>query len=102
MRFALHHADERKLAIRMGHVHAEPDHELIRTLKTDELGINRNRTFTGFFQENCGENPARPAGCQEILGKSQRATRFENVVDEQDIATTDIALDIAQDRHLTG
>ena len=45
---------------------------------------------------------ARTTRRHQIFGECQRATRFENVVDQYDIAVTHIALDIFQDLDLTG
>src|SRR5918994_1122068 len=95
-------ADKGKLPIGMGDVHAVTDHEHVRAHEADEIGLDGDRPLAGLLEEHGGQNPARAARHQEILGEDESAVRFENVVDEEDVALAHRALDIAQDLDLAG
>ena len=78
----------------MGHVHAVTHHKLIGTGKADKIRLDLHGALAGFFQQAAGLHP-RAAGGQQIGGKSNRAARFQNIVDQQDI-------DEIVDSHLVG
>ncbi len=43
-----------------------------------------------------------PRETHQVAGEGKRAPRFKDVVDEQDLATGDIGLDVAKHRDLAG
>ena len=82
-------ADERQFTVGMGDIHAIADHKNIGADKADEIGADFNHPFAGLLQHRADENPPRPARGQKILGERQRAARFKNIVNKQNVSVAD-------------
>src|SRR5208282_132991 len=89
--------DERQLAIIMRDIHAVADHEDIRTSKADEVGLDGDGSLARLFQHRADENAPRAARREQVLGESERAARFENIVDQENVAVANRRVDVAQD-----
>src|ERR1044072_8383054 len=98
----LDHADERQLPERVRDVHAVADHEQVRAGKADEIRVERDRALARFLQQHAGEHAFCAARREQILGVGERAAGFEDVVDQEHVAATHLALDVVQHRYGTG
>lgn len=93
-------ADERQFTELVRHVHAIADDELVRTIEALEIGADVGREVARLVQQHGGEDMRGTARRNKILGEGEGASRFENVVDEQDVAAFHFGLDVAQHLHL--
>ena len=70
----------------MRDVHAIADDKHVGADEADEIGLDRHLPLALLLQQRANQHPPRAARHQQVLGESQRAARFENVVDEDDVA----------------
>ena len=94
----LDHADEGQFAEGVGDVHAVADDEQVGADEADVIGLERLRRAC----PACRAAPRSPTRRAPRFGISSLAKAivrpgFEDVVDEQDVAAGDVALDIADD-----
>src|SRR3954470_5058416 len=85
----------------MCNVHAIADHEQVGAMEADMVGLDADGPLARLLQENAGHDAMRAARGQEVLREGKRAPRFQDVVDQEDIATANVALDVAQDRDVS-
>src|SRR5262249_23238080 len=90
-------ADERQLPIGVGDIHAVAYDENVGTYEADQVGLDGNGALAGLFQEHAGEHASRATRCKQILGESESPPRFQNVVDQQYVASAHVAFNVAQD-----
>jgi hypothetical protein len=81
----------------MGDVHAVSDDKNVGAGKADEVGANFNDPLAGLLQHRADENPPRPARGQKILGERQRAARFENIIDKENVSLESEPIDARRD-----
>ena len=81
----------------VSHVQAISEDKLIGAGEALEIRSDVSRKVTGLIQEHGGICAPRTTGREKILGKRQGSSRFENVVDQQNIPSPDIRFNIAQD-----
>jgi hypothetical protein len=86
----------------VGDVHSVSHDEQIRAFEADVVGLERLGKLAGFIEEDGHRGLPRSAFLHELLRKSDRAPRFEDVVDDQDVAPRNVAFDVPDQRHLAG
>ena len=65
----------------------------------DEIGRDLNGALAGLLQHRADHDASRPTRHEQILGESERASRFQDVVDQQDIAVAHGGFDVPEDAH---
>ena len=90
-------AHEGQLTELVSHVHAISDDKFIRAGEALEIRSDVSRKVTGLIQEHGRVCALRTTGRKKILGKRKGSSRFENVVDQQNIPSPDIRFNVAQD-----
>ena len=90
-------ADKGQFTELVSHVHAISDDKFIRAGEALEIRSDVSRKVTGLIQEHGRVCAPRTAGRKKIFGKRQGSSRFENVVDQQNIPAPYIRFNVAQD-----
>lgn len=90
-------ADKGQFTELVSHVHAISDDKSIGAGEALEIRSDVSRKVTGLIQKHGRICTPRTTGREKILGKRQGSSRFENVVDQQNIPSPDIRFNIAQD-----
>jgi hypothetical protein len=86
----------------VGGVHSVSDPAQIGTEETGVLSLQRLRKLAGFFQQHCDRHFVGPTLKQQAAREGDRPARFQDVVDEENVASGDFALDVANERDLAG
>jgi hypothetical protein len=82
-------------------VHPVTDDEQIRADEADMIGRERLRELARFVEEHGDGNLPRPPFLQELLRECDGAARLQNIVDDEDIAARNVALDVTQELHFS-
>ena len=93
-------ADIGQLPERMADIHAISHDKIVRTFKTFEIGFDVGLALHALVEQHSNGNAAGAALQHQFAGELQRPARFQNIVDQQNIASMDIAVDIAQQAYL--
>jgi hypothetical protein len=91
----LDHADKRQFAKCIGHVHAIANDEVIRTFETNIFGIKTAFAAGAFVQQNSDvDMVCATRSYIRSRANLQRAAGFKNIIYQQHVATTHIAVDV--------
>ena len=90
-------AHEGQLTELVSHVHTISNDKFIGAGETLEVRSNMSRKVAGLIQEHGRVCALRTTGRKKILGKRKGSSRFENVVDQQNIPSPDIRFNVTQD-----
>src|SRR3990167_1589050 len=93
-------ANERKLPEGMGDIHAIADDETVRTFEAYEIRLRIDGKLARLVEEHAGHDTLRAARGHEVLREGERAPRFEDVVDDEDVAAGNRGFGVAHDGDL--
>ena len=86
----------------MCHIHAVANDKQVFDHEAGHVGADIHGAFTGLFQKATCEHTTGAARGQKIPRVGKGSPGFKNVVHQNDIATLHVALNVPDNRHLTG
>jgi hypothetical protein len=81
----------------MRKIHPVAYHEFVRTFERREIGIDRHCAFYRLIEQHAGQHAIRATPCDQIPRDRQRPSRLQDVVDDENIASGYVGLDVADD-----
>ncbi len=85
----------------MRHVHSIADDEQVGACEAREVWIDRDGPLARLFQQHAALHLGAPRG-EQVLGEGDGAAGFQDVVDQQHLPAVHVAVDVPQDRDLSG